>query len=146
MEIVTKYDTMEFSSPSLFKDIIISASMYTDHMPDLYEMSLQNVLDKLLLQADEGEGEGKTTEAAKEESKEEEEPAIYPTPMGEATKPSERTTYPTPMGEQTTYPTPMGDATKPSEERQQLLQQLLQLPNNKEDKGEIDEIPTATPQ
>lgn len=39
---------MEVSSPSLFKDIIISSSMFTDHMPDLYEISLQNVLDKLV--------------------------------------------------------------------------------------------------
>jgi hypothetical protein len=42
-----KYTIMEESSPSLFFDIVLSNTMFTDHMPDLYETSLQNCLDKL---------------------------------------------------------------------------------------------------
>lgn len=42
-----KYDTMEESAPSLFFDIILSSTMFTDHMPDLYESSLLNVVERL---------------------------------------------------------------------------------------------------
>jgi hypothetical protein len=38
---------MEESAPSLFFDIVISTTMLTDHMPDLYETSLLNVLEKM---------------------------------------------------------------------------------------------------
>jgi len=45
--LLTKYDVMEESDPSLFGDIIISSTMFVDHMPDAYESALENLLDNL---------------------------------------------------------------------------------------------------
>jgi len=43
--LATKYNAMEESDPSLFGDIIISSSMFTDHMPDAYETALETILE-----------------------------------------------------------------------------------------------------
>jgi len=45
--VTAKYDTLEQSDPSLFFDIILSASMFSDHMPDQYEKALKDTLDRL---------------------------------------------------------------------------------------------------
>jgi len=39
---------VEQSAPSLYKEILVSPTMITDHFPDWYEKALTNVLDDLL--------------------------------------------------------------------------------------------------
>jgi len=48
----SRYDLMEESAPSLFFDIVLSNCMITDHMPDLYETSIKNCLDRLQTEVD----------------------------------------------------------------------------------------------
>jgi len=43
----TKYDVIEESDPSLFGDIIVSTTMFVDHMPDAYESSLESLIISL---------------------------------------------------------------------------------------------------
>jgi hypothetical protein len=49
-----KYDIMEQSAPSLFSEIIISICMFADHLPDVYENSLINILERLKKEKEEG--------------------------------------------------------------------------------------------
>mmetsp|Transcript_12466 Transcript_12466/g.17271 ORF Transcript_12466/g.17271 Transcript_12466/m.17271 type:complete len:540 (-) Transcript_12466:43-1662(-) len=60
----SKYDMMETSSPSMFSDIIISNTMFTDHMPDLYERAIKRTLDRIVKIND----EEKVTEASLEQA------------------------------------------------------------------------------
>jgi len=41
--LTAKYDVIEESDPSLFGDIIISPTMFIDHMPDAYESALESL-------------------------------------------------------------------------------------------------------
>jgi len=47
-----KYDIMEESDPSLFHTIVISSTMFSDHMPNLYEMALEDTWKKILKDKD----------------------------------------------------------------------------------------------
>jgi Lipase (class 3) len=43
-----EYDGIEESSPALFPDIVLSPSMLTDHMPDLYQEALEIALRRMV--------------------------------------------------------------------------------------------------
>lgn len=45
--LICDYDAMEESSATMFSDLVMSDSMFTDHMPDLYEEALEITLAKV---------------------------------------------------------------------------------------------------